>query len=108
MPPDALAIFLGVIHPTDTGYCELRALPSKTRVFVPVGDIDAVQRFVDAHAHENVYVGVATRRTPTTGGLTNCAELWTLFCDCDFKHGGEAAARGRLAVLWQQPSTPRE
>ena len=76
---EQIALFLMTIHPTITGWCELRALPSLARLFVRVGDVEAVAAFLARHRHENVYAGVATRRTPTVGTLANCAELWTLF-----------------------------
>jgi hypothetical protein len=106
MPRDvhALSAFLHALHPTETGFHELRALPSKAQAFVPVGDVAGVTAFLDTYTHENVYIGVATRRTATTGKLENCAELWNLFVDLDFKTVAEPDARARLAVFPLPPT----
>jgi hypothetical protein len=99
-----LALFLRTIHPTDTRWCELRALPSRARTFVPVGDVDGVAAFCIDHLDENVYVGVATRRTTENGTAANCAELWTGFVDLDFKSVDETTAREHLARFPLPPS----
>src|SRR5687768_7339661 len=104
MRRDALATFLDTIHPTHVGYCELRALPSTAQVFARVGDVETVAAFLDAHQHENTYCGVATRRSPAKGTLENCAELWTLFVDLDFKTLAEPTARDRLAAFPLPPT----
>lgn len=101
---DRLAIFLRTLHPTDEGFCELRALPSKTRIFVPVNDVDAVATFLARHTAENCYVGVASRRAPTNGTLANCLDLHVLFVDLDFKQVEAVAARERLARFPLPPS----
>jgi hypothetical protein len=104
MPPDGLALFFRVLHPTDAGFCELRALPSRTQVFVPIGDIDSVAHFLEQHRHENCYCGIATRRTRMSGRLENCAELYVLFCDVDFKTADEPTVRDRLARFPLRPT----
>src|SRR2546427_295983 len=55
--PDALQTFLRVLFPTDVGYMDLRGLPSRAQIFVPIGDEEAVDAFRRAHANENCYVG---------------------------------------------------
>jgi hypothetical protein len=100
---DFLATFLRAIHPTDVGWCELRALPSRDRIFVPVGDVAAVADFCTIHLDENVYVGVATRRTRDNGTAENCGELWCAFIDIDFKGVDETTARRRLAEFPLRP-----
>jgi len=95
---DALAPFLAVLFPTDTGFIEARALPSRARAFVPAADpVAGLTTFLGAHVGENCFVGTATRRTPENGTAANCAELWTLYIDVDFAHVAEATARERLA-----------
>lgn len=93
-----LASFLSVLFPTVDGYIEARALPSRARVFVPAADpAEALAGFLHAHASENLFVGMATRRTPSNGTAENCFELWTLYIDIDFTHVAEAVALERLA-----------
>lgn len=86
------------------GVLELRALPSKARVFVAPGDGAAIGRFAQAHAGENLYFGVASRRNATNGTLENCQTLSALFADIDFKTTPEPEARDRLARFPWRPS----
>jgi hypothetical protein len=95
---DGLAAFLGVLFPTRSGFLELRALPSRARIFVRAANPAALlARFLQQHADENCYVGAATRRTMDNGTAENCHELWTLYIDIDFAHVAEAVALERLA-----------
>lgn len=101
-PPDPLAAFLRTLHPTDTGWCDLRAITPAGHVsqtFIPVGDVETVAMFLDAHRAGHCYIGVATRRDRSGGALEHCAELWTLFIDLDFNTISEADARARLATF---------
>ena len=96
-PHDQIRRLLGLIHPPGaTGWCELRALPSRVCHFLPLRDVDGVAQFCRAHAHENVYVGVSTRREIGRGDKAGCRELWVAFADLDFKDIAEPTARQRL------------
>jgi hypothetical protein len=96
--------FLTALHAGCEGVCELRALPSEARTFVPRGDEAAVTRFVTSHTNEDVYVGIATRRDASSGKLENCRHLGALFADIDFKSTSEREARQRLARFPLAPS----
>src|SRR5262245_11606494 len=104
MAPATRADFLTALHTGCEGLCELRALPSQARTFVRPGDDAAAARFAGAHAAENVYIAVATRKDVTSGTLTNCQHLGALFVDIDFKMTTEADARSRLARFALPPS----
>jgi AAA domain-containing protein/primase-like protein/Homeodomain-like domain-containing protein len=79
---------------------ELRALPSKDRTFAP--DVEKAVKFAEAHASENVLVGVVTRE----GGGTkaDCREITALWVDLDFGTAAEFAARERRATFPLKPS----
>src|SRR5262249_24303146 len=98
MIPDELRRFVAALYPTDTGYVELRLLPVKQQIFIPMSETDLLSAVLENHVDdgENVYIGVATRRTETGGALENCSELWTLFVDVDFASIAEPDARLRL------------
>jgi hypothetical protein len=80
---------------------ELRALPSKARCFTRKPR--EVQKFIQKHAHENVYFGVATREDGG-GDKSHCRELTALWADVDFKTTPEPHARELLTSLSLQPS----
>ncbi|OGA02878.1 MAG: hypothetical protein A3I00_05830 [Betaproteobacteria bacterium RIFCSPLOWO2_02_FULL_64_12] len=96
--------FFAALYTTSGGLVELRALPSKARTFLPANDAGGVAAFVDAHAAENVYFGVATRRSAANGTLANCERLPALFADVDFKTSPEDEARRTLAAFPLAPS----
>lgn len=110
MTAAALQDFLIALHPPGSGLIELRALPSKRRRFINATDTDAIQRFLQAHANENVYVSVAARKDATSGTLANCAELHAIFADIDFKSDvhpngiPESEGRARIKRFPLQPS----
>jgi hypothetical protein len=84
------------------GWLELRAFPSKARVFLPPDDDAGIAHFVRQHAEQDLYFGCASRRDPQTthpGALANCEALGVLFCDIDFAVTPEAEVRRRLARL---------
>lgn len=88
------------------GLVELRAIPSKARIFVPSEDTAAIDAFARAHRHEAVYFGVATRRDGTGGDLAHCEQVGALHLDVDC-HGdlpAIAAAEARLAAFVIPPS----
>jgi len=104
---DALAPYLTVLFPTRDGYIEGRALPSGAQVFIPAADpvdaVDALATFLCQHAAENCYVGIATR-SRRSGTKEDCAELWSLYADLDFKRTPEPEVLERLARF---PIPPR-
>src|SRR4030095_8390151 len=90
------ADFLKAIPPGSTGCLELRAFkkgkPAAGSKFVPLPLDDAALNAVLVYARanglqHNVYHAVANRRTNTSGKLSNCSELHTLYIEIDFKHG---------------------
>ena len=99
-----LDAFLDVLIPTTDGVLDLRALPGKNQAFCAAGDRDAVAAFLVAHAKQNVYLGVATRRDSTNGALENCRALHTPFVDVDFKTVVESQARARLNAFPLPPT----
>lgn len=109
MSPHTLTItltdFLTALHPQDSeGFIDLRALPSKAQAFIRPGDIEAAERFIRAHADENLYFGPATRKTRDSGKLENCGTLSVLFIDIDFKDISEAKARVLIERFPYKPS----
>jgi hypothetical protein len=104
MSAAARAAFLVALHDGCAGLCEVRALPSTARAFVPIGDVAAVERFISIHQGDNLYVAVATRRDDTGGDLANALDLPALFVDLDFKTLPEPEARDRLGRFPLRPS----
>lgn len=96
--------FLIALHPPWSGLTELRALPSEQRTFVKSTDTAGISRFLRAHANENLFFGVATRKDSSSGALSNCAELHALFVDLDLKDIPEAEARTKLERFPLKPS----
>lgn len=98
-----LAFFTGLYKGTE-GLLELRALPSQARAFFPLDHLEWIESFIAAHAGEDLYFGVATRRDDSSGTLDNCQHLPAMFSDIDFKVMPEAEARGRLTRFRFPPS----
>jgi hypothetical protein len=96
--------FLDALYAGLDGHVELRALPSKARMFCQPGHWQAAAQFTKQHASENVYFGVALRNTTINGTLKNCSHLPALYADVDFDHISEADARQRLADCPIRPS----
>ena len=94
------ALFSGL----DGGYVECRALPSRARRFFSLSGVDQVGAFARAQRHENVYIGVATRRDESSGTLENCLALTALYVDIDFKVLPEPEARAQLERFPFPPS----
>jgi hypothetical protein len=94
------ALFAGI----EAGDIECRALPSRICRFYPVRRPEGLAAFVREHRHENVYVGVATRRDDRSGKLENCLQLPALYVDLDFKQTPESDARAALAGFPFPPS----
>jgi hypothetical protein len=65
------------------GWIEVRALPSKARIFCRPNWYSPLQTFVANHKHENVYVGAALRRTTDNGTSMNCAVVPAVWADLD-------------------------
>lgn len=75
--------------------------------FVSVGDVHAVERFVESHGDHDLYFGVAARLTPKNGTLSNCGVIRAVFVDVDFKETGEYIAREKLLEFFGN-KTPTE
>ena len=66
------------------GTVELRALPSKDRIFTR--KLGEVVRFCTGHREDDLYVGVATRKKgASSGGKEDCCDLPALWVDVDRK-----------------------
>jgi hypothetical protein len=74
-------VFAGV----DDGYVELRSAPSGQRAWTTPGDWTRFGAFITAavRRRENVYCGLATRRSTANGTEGNLQELPGLFLDID-------------------------
>jgi hypothetical protein len=87
------------------GLVEVRALPSRARVFAPPSDETMIANWLKDHRLENLYFGVATRRDESGGSLEHCQHLGALFVDVDLKDGRTLAdARQTLAACPLAPS----
>lgn len=105
MSPHTLTDLLTALHPPDAeGFIDLRALPSKRQTFIRPSDIEAVQRFIITNGDQDLYFGVATRKSSGDGSLVNCGELYAIFVDIDFKTISEADARATLERFPLKPS----
>ncbi len=103
--PDAsLCRFLQTIFEDSPGFIEFRALPSKARMFFRLGDVTRPSQFIENHLHENVYLGVASRKDASSGDLANCGALSALFMDLDFYKTPERDTRTALQDFPFQPS----
>lgn len=98
------ADFFAALFPDPDGLIELRALPSKARDFFTPCDSEGIERFIRVNAGENLYFGVATRRTRGSGKLENCGLLHGPFADIDFKVTPEPEARALLERFPLKPS----
>ena len=99
-----LADFFAALFPGAEGLIELRALPSGAQGFFARDDLDAVDRFLRDQGKQDLYFGVAYRRTPGSGKLENCGKLYALFCDIDFKSTPEPEARALIEKFPLKPS----
>lgn len=81
---------------------ELRALPSKDRLFTR--DYRIIEKFMKSHENENCYFGVYTRQGG--GKSENVREANCLFADLDFKgyEKGQQEAEGKLKAFKFKPS----
>jgi hypothetical protein len=103
--PVTLTDFLAALHSPDSdSVIDLRALPSRRQAFLRPGDIEAIQRFIAANSGQNLYLGVATRKSSGGGSLVNCGELHVLFADIDFETISEPEARAKLERFPLKPS----
>src|SRR5437867_7785450 len=85
-PTPSLEDFFAELFPPEArGFIELRALPGPIQDFVRPDDVDGIKRFLRTNRDKNIFFGVATRRKRGDGSLANCADLWTLGLDFDFK-----------------------
>jgi hypothetical protein len=86
------------------GLVELRALPSRARIFVAPTDADAIGAFLRTNKNENLYFGVATRRDESNGTRENCLHLPSLFLDLDAKGRPTDDVRAALDRFPLRPS----
>lgn len=90
-------VFQGTEHQV-----ELRALPSKARVFTRKPEV--VANFLKRNSEKNnIYFGVATREG-RGGTKEHCREIPALWVDLDFKDTAEAEAEEKLAAFPLLPS----
>ena len=104
MGSDAL---LTALYNACPGLVEFRALQNSTltgRAFVQPGDTHGLTKFFGDHLTDNVFMGVATRKDASSGGLANCAALGALYVDIDFKITPEDDAGHRLYDFALPPS----
>jgi archaellum biogenesis ATPase FlaH len=81
---------------------ELRALPSKARVFTR--DLKAITKFINAHiSKENIYFGCATREGHG-GSKEHCREIPAFWVDLDFKNSSKETVLETLANFKLPPS----
>jgi len=86
------------------GLVELRALPSLARCFSTIGDTERRLAFAKQHQKQNLYWGVAARKSDENGTEANCQHLAALYADLDFSKTPETEARERLAQTPLSPS----
>lgn len=102
---NGLTEFMAALFRPEDGFIELRALPSRARVFVTPGFMYGIECFANEHLSEDVYFGVASRIDESSGALDNCSKLRALFVDIDFKtFPSEIEARKRLSTFPLKPS----
>lgn len=114
MAPDAVApetrtvvgdFFSAVFNDEPQALIEVRAFPSKARIFVPLAELDRLLQFLaEQAATQDCYFGVAARKDGSSGTLANCQTLGAIFADLDFKLTPEPEARRRLAEFPLPPS----
>ena len=92
---------LAALYEGCDGLVELRSLPSGLQSFFEPADLDGMAALVKG-CGEDLYFGVATRRSDASGGLENCAHLPALFVDIDRE--GEAIGTDNLDDLPCPPS----
>ena len=104
---DDLTRFLETLYGEldEPGYVELRALPSRRQVFVPLDGLQVsgeVETFLEdcQTRHEHAYFGVAVRYR-RGGTKDDCSLLPALYCDLDMPH---AEARRRLDAFPLAPT----
>jgi replicative DNA helicase len=102
VPPDE---FFNKVFPSESrGFLELLGLPGGIQEFLRPDDRKRIGDFLERWANKNLFFGLATRRDRGDGSLANCADLWALAVDIDFKTLPEHAARQRLAAFSLAPS----
>jgi hypothetical protein len=86
------------------GYIELRALPRGACMAFRLETPAEGERFVEQHAQQNLFAGVALRRTDAGGTLSDCVALPALFVDIDFKTTPAEQARAAVRRFLLKPS----
>lgn len=85
------------------GKIELRALPSRKRVFIEIGDHGSIDAFCSRFQKEHLYFGVGTRdgRGGKKENLVNIPVVWA---DIDFKNTSREIALQKLSDFPFKPS----
>jgi len=62
----------------DEGFINLRFLPSKKSLFIPLSETDSISTILEAHKVQNIYYGVAARRNDdgSKDGIIQIPALW--------------------------------
>lgn len=97
--PTAAIDFLRALFAGTRDMVELRALPSRRRIFTR--QPSEIRRFIEAVARENVFFGVATREGG--GDKSHCQEISVLWVDVDF----EQPLSRKHANCWKSSRCPR-
>jgi DnaB helicase-like protein/primase-like protein len=95
--------FFKSLYQFANGQIELRALPSRARTFVGIGDTVAIENFCQKHNYENIHFGVGTRDGDggTKKNIVSIPAVWT---DIDFKDTPREIAWEKLKAFPFKPS----
>ncbi len=83
--PVELDLLLDALFKPGDGLVELRALPSKARIFVEPGDTEKILQFIERNQDQDIYFGVAARKDASSGRMNNCSTVRAIYVDIDFK-----------------------
>lgn len=86
------------------GFIEFRVFPGQVRRFLRSAHVRRLETFLRHYQGQNIYFGVAIRRTRRGGTLADCDKVFALWADVDFKESSEAEARRRLEEFPIPPS----
>lgn len=96
--------FLKRIYTYSEGFIELRALPTRNRVFIPIdSDLSGVDRFCEQNGSDNLYFGVATR-DGKGGKKENIIHIPAVWTDVDYKETPKQIFKDRMSQFPFRPS----
>ncbi len=96
--------FFKKLYQNSEGSIELRALPSRHRVFIPLdSDPSAVDRFCKQNSDDHLYFGVATR-DGAGGEKANIVDIPALWADVDYKDTPKETLKDRMSKFPFRPS----